>query len=55
MAVDMATIEGLCKRRGFIFRSSEIYGGFNGFFDYGPSWRGIEKQHQAGLVERLCA
>ena len=24
--VDMATIEGLCKRRGFIFRSSEIYG-----------------------------
>lgn len=34
--VDMATIEGLCKRRGFIFRSSEIYGGFNGFFDYGP-------------------
>ena len=36
MAVDMATIEGLCKRRGFIFRSSEIYGGFNGFFDYGP-------------------
>lgn len=34
--VDMATIEGLCKRRGFIYRSSEIYGGFNGFFDYGP-------------------
>ncbi len=34
--VDMTTIEGLCKRRGFIYRSSEIYGGFNGFFDYGP-------------------
>ncbi len=33
---DMSTIEALCKRRGFIFRSSEIYGGFNGFFDYGP-------------------
>ena len=26
----------LCKRRGFIFQSSEIYGGINGFFDYGP-------------------
>jgi len=26
----------LCKRRGFIFHSSEIYGGINGFFDYGP-------------------
>src|SRR5262249_31457672 len=26
----------LCKRRGFIFRSSEVYGGINGFWDYGP-------------------
>ena len=26
----------LCKRRGFIFPSSDIYNGFNGFYDYGP-------------------
>ena len=26
----------LCKRRGYIFQSSEIYGGLNGFWDYGP-------------------
>ena len=26
----------LCKRRGFLFQSSEIYGGLNGFRDYGP-------------------
>ncbi len=26
----------LCKRRGFIFQDSEIYGGINGFWDYGP-------------------
>ena len=26
----------MCKRRGFIFQSSEIYGGLNGFWDYGP-------------------
>ena len=26
----------MCKRRGFIFQSSEIYGGINGFWDYGP-------------------
>jgi len=26
----------LCARRGFIFPSSEIYGGINGFWDYGP-------------------
>src|SRR5690606_34122645 len=32
----MESIVALCKRRGFIFQSSEIYGGYNGFFDYGP-------------------
>ena len=32
----MDAIVSLCKRRGFIFQSSEIYGGINGFFDYGP-------------------
>ena len=32
----MEDIVGLCKRRGFIFQSSEIYGGYNGFYDYGP-------------------
>src|SRR5574344_2443355 len=32
----MDKIVSLCKRRGFIFPSSEIYGGFNGFWDYGP-------------------
>jgi glycyl-tRNA synthetase len=32
----MDTIVALCKRKGFIFQSSEIYGGLNGFFDYGP-------------------
>src|SRR6516165_8056661 len=34
--MDMEKIVSLCKRRGFIFPSSEIYGGFNGFWDYGP-------------------
>ncbi|MEY4817309.1 MAG: hypothetical protein RLZZ23_82, partial [Verrucomicrobiota bacterium] len=32
----MESIINLCKRRGFVFPSSDIYGGFNGFFDYGP-------------------
>ena len=30
-----------CKRRGFIFRSSEIYGGFAGFWDFGPLGAGL--------------
>src|SRR6266513_2507267 len=32
----MKKIVSLCKRRGFIFQSSEIYGGLNGCWDYGP-------------------
>ena len=32
----MEKIVSLSKRRGFIFQSSEIYGGINGFWDYGP-------------------
>jgi glycyl-tRNA synthetase len=32
----MEDVVGLCKRRGFVFQSSEIYNGFNGFYDYGP-------------------
>ena len=34
--VDMKDLVALCKRRGFIFPASEIYGGINGFWDYGP-------------------
>ncbi|MFO7937763.1 MAG: glycine--tRNA ligase [Kiritimatiellia bacterium] len=32
----LSAITTLCKRRGFIFHSSEVYGGMPGFFDYGP-------------------
>ena len=32
----MDPIVSLCRRRGFIFQSSELYGGINGFWDYGP-------------------
>ncbi len=35
-AEKMDRIVSLCKRRGFIFQSSEIYGGLNGCWDYGP-------------------
>jgi glycyl-tRNA synthetase len=34
--LDMEKLVALCRRRGFIFQSSEIYGGINGFWDYGP-------------------
>ena len=41
--VSMDNLVGLAKRRGFIFQSSEIYGGFNGFFDYGPLGAELKK------------
>jgi glycyl-tRNA synthetase len=34
--MDMEKLVALCRRKGFIFQSSEIYGGINGFWDYGP-------------------
>ena len=34
--MQMEELVGLCRRRGFLFQSSEIYGGLNGFWDYGP-------------------
>jgi glycyl-tRNA synthetase len=33
---DMAELVSLCKRRGFAFQSSEVYGGINACWDYGP-------------------
>lgn len=36
MMKSMEKIVSLCKRRGFLFQSSEIYGGVQGFWDYGP-------------------
>lgn len=34
--VQLEDIVSLCKRRGFVFQASEIYGGLAGFYDYGP-------------------
>ena len=39
----LETIVSLCKRRGFIFPGSEIYGGLSGIYDYGPL--GVELRH----------
>ncbi len=36
MADVMEKLVSLCKRKGFVFQSSEIYGGLNGCWDYGP-------------------
>jgi glycyl-tRNA synthetase len=48
----MEKIVSVCKRRGFIFQSSEIYGGINGFWDYGPLGSGAKTQRQGTVVAR---
>ena len=35
-ANNMEDLVSLCKRRGFVFRSNELYGGMQGLYDYGP-------------------
>ena len=35
-ATDLDQIVNLCKRRGFVYPSAEIYGGFRSSYDYGP-------------------
>ena len=35
-AKNMDDLVSLCKRRGFIFQSGEIYGGMQGMYDFGP-------------------
>jgi glycyl-tRNA synthetase len=55
--ITMEEIVSLCKRRGFVFQASEIYGGLAGFWDYGPLgvelannlkqewWRAMVREH----------
>ena len=46
--VNMETLVSLCKRRGFVYQSSEIYGGLGSSWDYGPL--GVElKRNIRGL------
>ncbi len=54
----MEKIVSLCKRRGFVYPGSEIYGGLQGFYDFGPLgvemknnlknlwWRWMTKEHE---------
>lgn len=45
-AESMETIVALCKRRGFLFPSSTLYGGMQGFYDYGPMGVELKKNLQ---------
>src|SRR5437764_1241977 len=49
--MDMQDLVSLCRKRGFIFGSSEIYGGINGFWDYGPLGVELKKNLEDVLQE----
>jgi len=50
---NLDTIVSLSKRRGFIFPSSEIYGGINAVWDYGQLGVELKKQRQASVVAAM--
>jgi glycyl-tRNA synthetase len=49
----MEKIVSLCKRRGFVFPSSEIYGGFAGVYDYGPLGVELENNLKAQWWKKM--
>ena len=46
-------IVSLCKRRGFVFQSAEIYGGLNGVYDFGPLGSMIKNNLRALLTQSV--
>ena len=51
--VDMDKIVSLCKRRGFVFPSSEIYGGFSSTWDYGPLGSLLKNNVKAAWIRNV--
>jgi glycyl-tRNA synthetase len=49
----MDTLVAVCASRGFIFPSSEIYGGINGFWDYGPLGVELKNNVKAAWWQRM--
>lgn len=56
MSNSSATLEkiiSLCKQRGFVFQSSEIYGGVNGLYDFGPMGTAVKNNLKTLWVEEM--
>ncbi len=55
MTITLDTIANLAKRRGFVFQSSEIYGGLRSAYDYGPLGvevlRNVKEQWWRSMVQ----
>ena len=53
MAVTLEKIVALCKRRGFVYQSAEIYGGLNGVYDFGPLGTVIKQNIRSAWLKSL--
>ncbi len=53
--MQMDKLVSLCKRRGFMFQSSEIYGGMNGFWDYGPLGVELKRNIKDAWWRDMCS
>jgi len=53
--MQMEKLVSLCKRRGFMFQSSEIYGGMNGFWDYGPLGVELKRNIKDAWWRDMCS
>ena len=52
-SLSMETLVSFCASRGFIFPSSEVYGGINGFWDYGPLGVELKNNLKAAWWQRM--
>ena len=52
MPASLETIANLAKQRGFVFQSSEIYGGIRSAYDYGPLGVELLQERQERVVAR---
>ncbi len=52
-AATLDTLVALCKRRGFVYPSAEIYGGLNGVYDFGPLGTLMKQNIRKAWIESL--
>src|SRR3989338_1062293 len=53
MTLTIDDMSVFCKKKGFVYPSSEIYGGFSGFFDYGPLGVELKNNIKAAFWKRF--
>lgn len=53
--IDLDTIVALCKRRGFIFQSADIYGGLNGVYDFGPAGVALKRNIEKAWLDNMTS